>query len=178
MPDSRELSYFRRRSGKHRGHNMSEPISGSAAGVAGWKLSGGLAGASSIGAGLAALVVMCMNPPRTERGWWPAVISTVVLAPEIPESDWALAKVPDTASDFEFYRAALPEQALRVGYEVRLKAARYFEVGAMTIGIRSQLCANRSQLKCLTRRGCSILPPFNAIEPIFATRERVSRNLC
>ena len=59
---------------------MSEPISSSAAGVAGWKLLGGLAGAGAIGAGLAALVVMCMNPPRSDREWWPAVISTVVLS--------------------------------------------------------------------------------------------------
>ncbi|MCY0854362.1 hypothetical protein [Cupriavidus sp. D39] len=42
---------------------------------------------------------------------------------EIPEPDWPLAKVPDTASDFEFFRAALVELALRAGYEVRLKAA-------------------------------------------------------
>jgi len=31
--------------------------------------------------------------------------------------------VPETASDFEWYRAALAELALRAGYEVRLKAA-------------------------------------------------------
>lgn len=44
-------------------------------------------------------------------------------APDIPEPDWPLAKIPDAASDFEFYRAALSELALRAGYEVRLKAA-------------------------------------------------------
>ncbi|KJK22167.1 hypothetical protein UB46_23860 [Burkholderiaceae bacterium 16] len=44
-------------------------------------------------------------------------------APEIPEPDWPLAKVPATASDFEFFRAALVELALRAGYEVRLKVA-------------------------------------------------------
>ncbi|MGO4809180.1 hypothetical protein AB4156_06175 [Cupriavidus sp. 2MCAB6] len=43
--------------------------------------------------------------------------------PEIPEPDWPLAKVPETAGDFEFFRAALAELALRGGYEVRLKAA-------------------------------------------------------
>ena len=42
---------------------------------------------------------------------------------EIPEPDWPLAKVPETASDFEFFRAVLVELALRAGYEVRLKAA-------------------------------------------------------
>ncbi|MCP3017568.1 hypothetical protein [Cupriavidus basilensis] len=42
---------------------------------------------------------------------------------EIPEPDWPLAKVPETASDFEFFQAALVELALRAGYEVRLKAA-------------------------------------------------------
>jgi len=44
-------------------------------------------------------------------------------APEIPEPDWPLAKVPATASDFEWFMAALAELALRAGYEVRLKAA-------------------------------------------------------
>lgn len=44
-------------------------------------------------------------------------------APEIPEPDWPLAKVTETASDFDFFRAALAELALRAGYEVRLKAA-------------------------------------------------------
>jgi len=42
---------------------------------------------------------------------------------EIPEPDWPLAKVPETASDFEWFQAALVELALRAGYEVRLKAA-------------------------------------------------------
>jgi len=42
--------------------------------------------------------------------------------PEIPEPEWPLAKVPEMASDFEWYRAALAELALRVGYEVRLRA--------------------------------------------------------
>ncbi len=41
----------------------------------------------------------------------------------IPEPDWPLRHVPDSASDFEFFRAALAELALRAGYEVRLKAA-------------------------------------------------------
>lgn len=42
---------------------------------------------------------------------------------EIQEPDWPLAKVPATASDFEFFRAALAELALRAGYEARLKVA-------------------------------------------------------
>ncbi|WP_020201854.1 hypothetical protein [Cupriavidus sp. WS] len=50
-------------------------------------------------------------------------IAVPCQAPEIPEPDWPLAQVPETASDFEWYRAALAELALRVGYEVRLRAA-------------------------------------------------------
>ncbi|MCP3017942.1 hypothetical protein [Cupriavidus basilensis] len=42
---------------------------------------------------------------------------------EISEPDWPLANVPETASDFEWFQAALVELALRAGYEVRLKAA-------------------------------------------------------
>ncbi|WP_313817933.1 hypothetical protein [Cupriavidus sp.] len=57
---------------------MSEPISGGAAGVAGWKLIGGLAGAGAIGAGLAAIVVMCMTTPRSPREWAVGLISTVM----------------------------------------------------------------------------------------------------
>lgn len=57
---------------------MSEPISGTAAGVAGWKLIGGVAGAAGIGAGLAAIVVMCAMTPRSPREWAVGLISTVV----------------------------------------------------------------------------------------------------
>ncbi|MGT2433524.1 hypothetical protein ACU4HD_40810 [Cupriavidus basilensis] len=57
---------------------MSEPISGSAAGVAGWKLIGGLAGAGAIGAGLAAIVVMCMTWPRSPKEWAVGATSTIV----------------------------------------------------------------------------------------------------
>ena len=57
---------------------MSEPISGGAAGVAGWKLLGGLAGMASIGAGLAALVVMCKKTPRSPKEWAVGLTSTVV----------------------------------------------------------------------------------------------------
>ncbi|WP_455154496.1 hypothetical protein [Cupriavidus campinensis] len=57
---------------------MSEPISGGAAGVAGWKLIGGLAGAGAIGAGLATIVVMCITTPRSPREWAVGLISTVM----------------------------------------------------------------------------------------------------
>lgn len=58
---------------------MPEPTSSSAAGAAaGWKLIGGAAGAAAIGAGLAAIVVMCMTPPRSTREWAVGLISTVI----------------------------------------------------------------------------------------------------
>jgi hypothetical protein len=57
--------------------NMSEPITG-AAGVAGWKLLGGLAGMGAIGAGLAAFVVMSMTKPKDEKEWRVALASTLV----------------------------------------------------------------------------------------------------
>ncbi|WEF34851.1 hypothetical protein [Pseudoduganella chitinolytica] len=49
-----------------------------AGGVAGWKLIGGLAGAGAIGAGLAAIVVMCLTKPRSTEEWIVGLISTVV----------------------------------------------------------------------------------------------------
>lgn len=58
---------------------MSEPISGAAsAGVAGWKFIGGLAGFGVLGASLAAVVVMCLTPPRNQREWTVGLISTVI----------------------------------------------------------------------------------------------------
>jgi hypothetical protein len=57
---------------------MSEPISGTAAGVAGWKLLGGLAGMGTIGAGLATFVVMSMTRPRSDQEWRVALICTLV----------------------------------------------------------------------------------------------------
>lgn len=57
---------------------MSEPISGTAAGVAGWKIIGGLAGMGAIGAGLAAFVVMSMTKPKSNEEWRVALVSTVV----------------------------------------------------------------------------------------------------
>lgn len=57
---------------------MSEPISGTAASFAGWKLLGGLAGLGAIGAGLAAVVVMAMTKPERDDEWRIALITTVM----------------------------------------------------------------------------------------------------
>lgn len=57
---------------------MSEPISSTAAGVAGWKIIGGLAGMGAIGAGLAAFVVMSMTKPKSDQEWRVALVSTLV----------------------------------------------------------------------------------------------------
>lgn len=59
---------------------MSEPISGAAAGAAGWKVIGGAAGAGAIGAGLASIVVMCAMTPRSPKEWAVGLISTVVAS--------------------------------------------------------------------------------------------------
>lgn len=60
--------------------NMSEPISAGAASVAGWKFIGGLAGIGAIGAGLAAVVVMCAMTPRSSKEWATGIISTVMAS--------------------------------------------------------------------------------------------------
>ena len=57
---------------------MTEPTSSTAAGIAGWKLIGGAAGVAAGGAGLAAIVVMCMTPPRSMREWVVGLITTVL----------------------------------------------------------------------------------------------------
>lgn len=57
---------------------MSEPTSSAAAGIAGWKFIGGLAGLGAIGAGLASVVVMCIMTPRSKREWAVGLISTVM----------------------------------------------------------------------------------------------------
>lgn len=57
---------------------MSEPISSTAAGIAGWKFLGGLAGMGALGAGLAAFVVMSMTKPKSDQEWRVALISTLV----------------------------------------------------------------------------------------------------
>lgn len=59
-------------------NEMSEPISGTAAGVAGWKIIGGLAGMGAIGAGPAAFVVMSMTKPKDEKEWRVALACTLV----------------------------------------------------------------------------------------------------
>jgi hypothetical protein len=56
---------------------MSEPISTGAAGVAGWKILGSLAG-TGIGAGLAAYIVMSMTKPKTDQEWHVALVCTLV----------------------------------------------------------------------------------------------------
>lgn len=57
-------------------NQMSEPISSTAAGVAGWKILGGLAG-TGIGAGLAAYIVMSMTKPKTDQEWRIALLCTL-----------------------------------------------------------------------------------------------------
>lgn len=60
--------------------SMSEPITGAAAGAAGWKLLGGAAGAGAIGAGLASVVVMCAMTPRSPKEWAVGIISTLAAS--------------------------------------------------------------------------------------------------
>lgn len=57
-----------------------EPTSSGTAGLAGWKLIGGLAGLGAFGAGLAAVVVMCMTTPRDPKEWAIGLISTVMAS--------------------------------------------------------------------------------------------------
>lgn len=57
---------------------MSEPFSGTAAGVASWKIIGGLAGMGAIGTGLAAFVVMAMTKPKSDQEWRVALVCTLV----------------------------------------------------------------------------------------------------
>lgn len=57
---------------------MTEPTSAGVAGFAGWKMLGGLAAVFAIAAGLAAVVVMCMTPPRHLREWVVGIISTIM----------------------------------------------------------------------------------------------------
>ena len=59
---------------------MEPTTSTGAAGIAGWKLIGGLAGLGAIGAGLAAIVVMCVMTPRDPKEWAIALISTVIAS--------------------------------------------------------------------------------------------------
>lgn len=62
------------------GRSMEPTTSTGIAGVAGWKMIGGLAGLGAIGAGLASIVVMCMMTPRDPKEWAIALISTVIAS--------------------------------------------------------------------------------------------------
>lgn len=55
-----------------------EPASSAAAGVAGWKLLGGAAGAAGLGAFLAALITMMMMTPRSAKEWAVGLTTTVI----------------------------------------------------------------------------------------------------
>lgn len=57
---------------------MSEPFSAGAGAAFGWKLLGGLATMGAIGAGLAAIVVMCLMTPRDRKEWAVGIICTVM----------------------------------------------------------------------------------------------------
>lgn len=57
---------------------MSEPFSGTAAGVAGWKILGGLVGVGGIGAGLAAYVVYAKTKPKTDEEWRVSLVCTLI----------------------------------------------------------------------------------------------------
>lgn len=59
---------------------MSEPATGTVAGLAGWKAIGGLTGVLAGGAGLAALVVLCMHPPRSRPEWVVGIICTLMAS--------------------------------------------------------------------------------------------------
>lgn len=55
---------------------MSEPISGTAAGIFGWKLIGGLA-VGGIASGIATFIVMSMTKPETDKEWRMALATTL-----------------------------------------------------------------------------------------------------
>ncbi len=55
-----------------------EPASSAAAGVGVWKAAAWLMGLGAFGFGLAAIVVMCMTPPRSPKELAVALISTLV----------------------------------------------------------------------------------------------------
>jgi hypothetical protein len=99
---------------------MSEPISGAAAGVAGWKFLSGPASMGAIGAGLAAVVVMTMSHPKDAREWRVALISTVVgsvgggfaLIRYLGIQDWAKDDIGLVALIFVVFACGLPAWAL------------------------------------------------------------------
>jgi hypothetical protein len=57
---------------------MSEPTTSAAGGIFAWKAVGGAAGFAAGGAGLAAIIVMLMTPPRSPREWAVGLICTVL----------------------------------------------------------------------------------------------------
>lgn len=60
---------------------MAEPTTtaaGAAGAALGWKAVGGAAGVAAGGAGLAAVIVMLMTPPRSGKEWAVGLISTVL----------------------------------------------------------------------------------------------------
>ena len=57
---------------------MSEPISSTAAGIAGWKLFGGLAATTGVGAGMATYIVMSLTKPKSDQEWRVALASTLM----------------------------------------------------------------------------------------------------
>ena len=74
---------------------------------------------------LCLLLTGCANAPQVIEK--PVEVKVPVpvpcKVPEIPEPTWPTAGIQPSASDFEFYRAALAELKMRVGYELRLRAA-------------------------------------------------------
>lgn len=57
-----------------------EPTTSAAGGYAGWKLLMWIAGAGTMGALLASIVVMCVMTPRNAKEWAIGLISTVVCS--------------------------------------------------------------------------------------------------
>ena len=99
---------------------MSEPISGTAAGVAGWKILGGLAGMGAIGLGLAAFVVMAMTKPTSEQEWRVALACTfagsigggAVLIKYLAVEHWSHDVLGLTAQGALMFTCGLPAWAL------------------------------------------------------------------
>lgn len=59
---------------------MSEPISTGVGAAFGWKALGGLAGASGIGAGVAAYIVMSMTKPKDDKEFRVSMASTIAAS--------------------------------------------------------------------------------------------------
>lgn len=74
---------------------------------------------------LCLLLAGCANAPQIIEK--PVEVKVPVpvpcKAPDVPVPAWPLAAVQPSASDFDFYKAALAEIKLREGYETRLRAA-------------------------------------------------------